>query len=106
CVVGWCGVAGDLHPFPTRRSSDLSGAPDELIRRVEAALAAGARLLQLRDPRLERARFCALARALAARCRRAGARLLVNAEPSWLDRKSTRLNSSHVKISYAVLCLK
>src|SRR5690606_42092288 len=25
---------------------------------------------------------------------------------SWGDRKSTRLNSSHVKISYAVLCLK
>src|SRR5690606_33489576 len=24
----------------------------------------------------------------------------------WLDRKSTRLNSSHVKISYAVFCLK
>src|SRR5690606_40544739 len=23
----------------------------------------------------------------------------------WLDRKSTRLNSSHVKISYAVVCL-
>src|SRR6266511_5493977 len=27
--------------------------------------------------------------------------------PGWdLDRKSTRLNSSHVKISYAVFCLK
>src|SRR5690606_41669978 len=26
--------------------------------------------------------------------------------PSWGDRKSTRLNSSHVKISYAVFCLK
>src|SRR5690606_17853894 len=26
--------------------------------------------------------------------------------PSGLDRKSTRLNSSHVKISYAVFCLK
>src|SRR5690606_41630588 len=26
--------------------------------------------------------------------------------PSILDRKSTRLNSSHVKISYAVFCLK
>src|SRR6266700_6601028 len=26
--------------------------------------------------------------------------------PSTLDRKSTRLNSSHVKISYAVFCLK
>src|SRR5690606_40304981 len=25
---------------------------------------------------------------------------------SWQDRKSTRLNSSHVKISYAVFCLK
>src|SRR5690606_40991972 len=27
-------------------------------------------------------------------------------KPSGLDRKSTRLNSSHVKISYAVFCLK
>src|SRR5215475_16018443 len=28
------------------------------------------------------------------------------ASPRILDRKSTRLNSSHVKISYAVFCLK
>src|SRR5690554_7569445 len=28
------------------------------------------------------------------------------AYPSGLDRKSTRLNSSHVRISYAVFCLK
>src|SRR5690349_24108647 len=28
------------------------------------------------------------------------------AAPSGKDRKSTRLNSSHVEISYAVLCLK
>src|SRR5690606_21403472 len=27
-------------------------------------------------------------------------------EVQWADRKSTRLNSSHVKISYAVFCLK
>src|SRR5262245_62970053 len=26
--------------------------------------------------------------------------------PNWLDRKSTRLNSSHLGISYAVFCLK
>src|SRR5690554_3944826 len=26
--------------------------------------------------------------------------------PPWQDRKSTRLNSSHVRISYAVFCLK
>src|SRR5690606_19051462 len=35
----------------------------------------------------------------------AGARLLVKPLQSG-DRKSTRLNSSHVKISYAVFCLK
>src|SRR5690349_23051199 len=30
-----------------------------------------------------------------------------DADPYWLlDRKSTRLNSSHVEISYAVFCLK
>src|SRR5690606_39291639 len=29
-----------------------------------------------------------------------------DALPARLDRKSTRLNSSHVKISYAVFCLK
>src|SRR5215813_7944665 len=28
------------------------------------------------------------------------------ARPRWSDRKSTRLNSSHVRISYAVFCLK
>src|SRR3984957_15275543 len=34
----------------------------------------------------------------------AGERVAVSA--AHLDRKSTRLNSSHVKISYAVFCLK
>src|SRR5690606_41414947 len=34
-----------------------------------------------------------------------GAVVEVNAGPG-LDRKSTRLNSSHVKISYAVFCVK
>src|SRR5690242_20782786 len=28
------------------------------------------------------------------------------ARRAWLDRKSTRLNSSHMSISYAVFCLK
>src|SRR5690554_7599531 len=31
---------------------------------------------------------------------------VINIEPSQIDRKSTRLNSSHVRISYAVFCLK
>src|SRR5690606_41671908 len=38
------------------------------------------------------------------RRREIGIRMAIGAEPA--DRKSTRLNSSHVKISYAVFCLK
>src|SRR5690606_40399523 len=34
------------------------------------------------------------------------AAILSSRKGSELDRKSTRLNSSHVKISYAVFCLK
>src|SRR5690606_41455891 len=34
-----------------------------------------------------------------------GKRFMLHQHPE-LDRKSTRLNSSHVKISYAVFCLK
>src|SRR5690625_6280579 len=34
------------------------------------------------------------------------ARAFTNEEKDHLDRKSTRLNSSHVAISYAVFCLK
>src|SRR5688572_32171091 len=30
----------------------------------------------------------------------------VRSEATWADRKSTRLNSSHSQISYAVFCLK
>src|SRR4051795_3190168 len=32
--------------------------------------------------------------------------LMYNSLPLWTDRKSTRLNSSHTLISYAVFCLK
>src|SRR5690606_41798928 len=32
--------------------------------------------------------------------------VLLGSEDQHIDRKSTRLNSSHVKISYAVFCLK
>src|SRR5436305_15045121 len=68
----------DLHSFPTRRSSDL--AESLLTHRVERRL----------PPR---------------QARRAGEGLAVAGEDH-PDRKSTRLNSSHVRISYAVFCLK
>lgn len=57
---------------------------DAFARRLERALAAGARLVQLREPQMPPASLCAYARELAALCRRFGARLLVNADPAWL----------------------
>src|SRR5690625_6441503 len=71
--------------FPTRRSSDLFVAPQALRSRIHA------------DHRGKRE--CSVLRAGAARPRNSAAR-------KCLDRKSTRLNSSHVAISYAVFCLK
>src|SRR5687768_18192267 len=71
--------------FPTRRSSDLESdlhhVDDLHVRRIVAA-----GFLQRRCPR-------------ALEDQLAGERIA-------LDRKSTRLNSSHGYISYAVFCLK
>src|SRR5206468_11739927 len=84
----------DLHSFPTRRSSDLMAC--RTFRTV------------LGSPR-RRDRQAAMAGSAgrAARYRGSGRAL----ERSWRrsrrsDRKSTRLNSSHDQISYAVFCLK
>src|SRR5690606_42160600 len=84
-----------LLSFPTRRSSDLLEDHGHLLGRcgdlsaVEADRAGG----RGEEPReaLEQGRLAA-------------ARGPDDAHE--LDRKSTRLNSSHVKISYAVFCLK
>src|SRR5690606_40819990 len=79
-----------LPSLPTRRSSDLEcviSADSEvaIIARKEVALIA---------------RGCTIRNA-------GGAGVLVyESGRAELDRKSTRLNSSHVKSSYAVFCLK
>src|SRR5690349_24879999 len=70
-----------LHSFPTRRSSDLAGR----ARRLRPAVTAG-RLGEVRDQQ--------------------DPRHADPLSPPGRDRKSTRLNSSHVEISYAVFCLK
>src|SRR5690606_42134290 len=79
----------DLHSFPTRLSSDLTAdrLGDQLLRAVR------------RDLHHPAARVSSPQRTVA---------LGQNAfRPLQVrDRKSTRLNSSHVKISYAVFCLK
>src|SRR5207249_8448023 len=90
-----------LHSFPTRRSSDLAPV-QRLADRVSAvfvpavvltaALTFLAWALWGPEPRLAHALVSAVA-------------VLIIACPC-ADRKSTRLNSSHVSISYAVFCLK
>src|SRR5206468_9410535 len=79
-----------LHSFPTRRSSDLATCAGAQLRPAFDALVAEpgvARLIggQHLDP----------------------AKLLFRPlQAAKGDRKSTRLNSSHDQISYAVFCLK
>src|SRR5207249_10782368 len=94
----------DLHSFPTRRSSDLLAKKlgwkfidlDEEIERRERRTVADifrengeAHFRQLERHFLKQ--VCSLKQSVIA----LGG-----------DRKSTRLNSSHVSISYAVFCLK
>src|SRR5690606_41781285 len=83
----------DLHSFPTRRSSDLPIAVGWRlgILRIIVAL-----LLYILP-------FVGQTAAKAAHTQIFGHIVQIEVRE---DRKSTRLNSSHVKISYAVFCLK
>src|SRR5690606_41887958 len=87
------GALRNLPSFPTRRSSDLAvrHGRDELRRRVGDLEKQAVGVLRLLGvlPEEPEPPGPAPAQARAAE-----------------DRKSTRLNSSHVKISYAVFCLK
>src|SRR5690606_40616838 len=84
-----------LHSFPTRRSSDLydTDYAKEPSERMLALLSANSAAI---------APAPAVPEPLVAKL---PAETSVAAAPE-ADRKSTRLNSSHVKISYAVFCLK
>src|SRR5690606_39866025 len=85
--------------FPTRRSSDLLPP----VARAAVVRPRVGRAQSLDHPACPaRARVVGptARRGLLTTCR-------VTGTTRWtLDRKSTRLNSSHVKISYAVFCLK
>src|SRR5690606_42142930 len=94
CLFSSCSPAHRALPsFPTRRSSDLRHACAwrslHAIDVVEPyqAVARSRRIPPYRRARAHRARDAIL-------------------PDGGEDRKSTRLNSSHVKISYAVFCLK
>src|SRR5437868_11734686 len=72
----------DLHSFPTRRSSDLT-CKEKNCKFTVKRLILSQRVIGLRHLSLQTS---------GVKCDS--------------DRKSTRLNSSHVSISYAVFCLK
>src|SRR5205807_9422956 len=95
----------DLHSFPTRRSSDLVGARQfatvfrqqlsvDVLEDINRAMGAQAEPFLEHVPTPPRAEE--------------GAILVTTADNKGVpqDRKSTRLNSSHLVISYAVFCLK
>src|SRR5206468_11510934 len=91
----------DLHSFPTRRSSDLVQTTSNPPARPAASSASrvlpmpGSPVIISSAPRPARP---------AASAESSSARTPARATNG--DRKSTRLNSSHDQISYAVFCLK
>src|SRR5699024_12425614 len=92
----------DLYSFPTRRSSDLLLQSTDASKATPDAvfdlIAASTPLRTVTTPD----EFAAAIMIFLSPYSRAvtGQNLIVE------DRKSTRLNSSHVSISYAVFCLK
>src|SRR5690606_41639618 len=91
----------DIHSFPTRRSSDLS-QNDTLADRDREAIQK--EINALKESINSMASNTSYNDSLkAVEMHEAQYGLL---EGIRQDRKSTRLNSSHVKISYAVFCLK
>src|SRR5207247_3743636 len=92
-----------LHspPFPTRRSSDLLLAAEAVYYRALCLTAGDGETAELDAAQALLDEWAAHGPALF------GAKALLVAVPGGqADRKSTRLNSSHEWISYAVFCLK
>src|SRR5438309_4097159 len=92
----------DLHSFPTRRSSDLGDGRVNHDRRVVGA-GVGVVVVDAVEGQLSRYGRAGTVRAVDVVN---GAAVPGEIEPIGGDRKSTRLNSSHSSISYAVFCLK
>src|SRR5690606_40671733 len=93
-----------LHSFPTRRSSDLEPAPMPSSNAVVMPI----RGITATSPMLPSGYWpTAGAPVKPLKKTKSGRRYALGVgNRTLLDRKSTRLNSSHVKISYAVFCLK
>src|SRR5947199_1560592 len=97
CLFSAFADARDLHSFPTRRSSDLKEREPPDQSRTGAAV----ERLIVSQSGDDAGKVVALLFAHVTRPGFSGPELL-----GALDRKSTRLNSSHLGTSYAVFCLK
>src|SRR5690606_42012741 len=100
------GVDCELLSFPTRRSSDLLYGIPVLAALFLPLAQAVAIVAVVRLPWASAAVFAVAAGAESLWAGPGTAPWPWNATAIIGDRKSTRLNSSHVKISYAVFCLK
>src|SRR5699024_11464985 len=89
----------DLHSFPTRRSSDLIDSDYENIMKQKETLIMDAHPL-LANQYVDLSEKITKLESTFQKYSEA------NKFERLIDRKSTRLNSSHVSISYAVFCLK
>src|SRR5205814_10352309 len=92
----------DLHSFPTRRSSDLAGKPCKVL--------ADDHFFAFNntshgEPVFYSCRFFIISIEQSASICHLGKKPTTISN-RFEDRKSTRLNSSHLGISYAVFCLK
>src|SRR5690349_23967549 len=90
----------DLLSFPTRRSSDLPPLRGMVCVRRKLRRSEGAKPVVVSRMRRVQGRQAADGED------RADREFGRSAAAAARDRKSTRLNSSHVEISYAVFCLK
>src|SRR5690606_41056731 len=103
-----CSLATSLSlvSFPTRRSSDLLIARPSVTPDDAGCQAMIAGRLQRAGFACEHLRYGEVDNLWATHGSGEGPVLVLLGHTDVVDRKSTRLNSSHVKISYAVFCLK
>ena len=74
----------ELRPLYVISDASRLGAA-EFLRLLERVLRAGARLVQLREPMLPATEYRSLARTVVNIARRHGAKVLLNADPSWVE---------------------
>src|SRR5206468_11663606 len=95
----------DVHSFPTRRSSDLLRATSRNIRERAIPISSAHRFHNILRP-IEMLRTNSDHASPKTRLVSLISDDCCCQQPIYPDRKSTRLNSSHDQISYAVFCLK